>query len=137
VSTDLADWQITAAAIRVQLGRDRHLADCGLAQDGGPDATLACAECGRALWMHRTRHDTCGQFCWVTHRSLTEQQIGLLGTIPSLPEKVRLACSRALNDYGLAPYYVDEARRTCAAAINGAKQAARLRAPHAELEGVS
>jgi hypothetical protein len=75
--------------------------------------------------MHATRHDTCGQFCWVTDRSLTERQIGLLGTIIGLPEMIRLACSRALNDYGLAPYYVREARKTCAVAINNAKHAAR------------
>ncbi|HSX22248.1 MAG TPA: hypothetical protein VLE97_05680 [Gaiellaceae bacterium] len=115
-------WQIAAAAIRVTLGRDKHLASCEVARDGGPNATLACARCGRAKWMHATRHDTCAQFCWVTEQSLTEQQIGLLGTIPDLPERIRLACSRALNDYGLAPYYVREARQACAAAINSAKR---------------
>lgn len=118
-------WQPSAAAIRTELARDPHLATCDLATAGGPDATLACANCGRALWMHSTRHDTCGQFCWVTEQTLTEQQIGLLGTIPELPAEIRQACSRALNDYGLAPYYVRQARQTCAAAINNAKHLAR------------
>lgn len=118
------DWQNTAAAIFVKLGRDKHLATCGLARESGPDATLACARCGRALWMHSTRHDTCGQFSWVTERSLTDKQIGQLGTSAGLPELVRLACARALKDY-LAPYYVREARQTCAAAINNAKREAR------------
>ncbi len=124
-TTPTPAWQTAAAAIRVVIGHDKHLADCGLAQESGPDATLACAACGCALWKHGTRHDTCGQFCWVTDRSLTEQQIGLLGTAPGLPEMIRLACSRALNDYGLAPGYVQEAKRTCAVAINSAKRAAR------------
>jgi len=124
VST-LNAWESAAATIHVALKHDKHLATCGLAKEGGPDATLACATCGRALWMHETRHDTCGQFCWVTDRSLTDRQIGILGTITGLPEMIRLACSRALNDYGLAPYYVQEAKRTCAAAINNAKRAAR------------
>lgn len=118
-------WSPAAAAIRVKLGRDPQHADCDLAKKGGPDATLACAKCGRAMWMHATRHDTCGQFCWVTERSLTDQQIGLLGTIAGLPEMIRVACSRALNDYGLAPGPVREARQTCAVAINTAKHAAR------------
>jgi hypothetical protein len=119
------NWQTAAAAIVVVLGRDKHLATCALAKAGGPDATLACSNCGRALWMHATRHDTCGQFCWVTERSLTDRQIGLLGTIVGLPEMIRLACSHALNDYGLAPYYVQQARQTCAVAINSAKREAR------------
>lgn len=125
MSEALVSWQSAAATIRVKLKSDRHLADCDRARSSGPDATLACCECGRALWMHATRHDTCGCFCWVTEQSLTERQIGLLGTIPDLPEMIRLACSRALNDYGLSPYYVHEARRACAVAINNAKRAAR------------
>lgn len=119
-----ADWKATAATIHVELDHDRHLADCDLARAGGPDATLACAECGRALWMHATRHDTCGQFCWVTERTLTTQQIGLLGTAPNLPETIRRECARALNDYCLAPYYIREARQACANAINSAKRGA-------------
>jgi hypothetical protein len=75
--------------------------------------------------MHSTRHDTCGQFCWVTDRSLTDKQIGLLGTIAGLPNEIRHACAQALNDYGLAPYYVQQARQKCAAAINNAKREAR------------
>lgn len=115
-------WHAAAASIFVKLGCDKHLATCELAQKGGPDATLACAECGRAKWMHATRHDTCGQFRWVTERTLTERQIGLLGTIPGLPEAIRAACHQALNDQGLAPYYVLKARQTCAVAINTAKR---------------
>jgi hypothetical protein len=125
MSEDLTAWQTTAAAIRVKLGRDPQHANCGLAKAGGTDATLACAKCGRALWMHTTRHDTCAQFCWVTDQSLTERQIGILGTIAGLPEMIRVACSRALNDYGLAQGYVRQARQTCAAAINNAKRATR------------
>lgn len=116
-------WQVTAATIHVQLGRDKHLATCDLARKGGPDATIACAECGRAKWMHGTRHDTCGQFRWVTERTLTGRQIGLLGTIPDLPETIRTACRQALDDQGLAPYYVQKARQSCAVAINTAKRA--------------
>lgn len=118
------DWLSAAAAIFVKLGRDSQHATCGLAKESGSDATLACANCGRALWMHSTRHDTCGQFCWVTERSLTDKQIGQLRAISGLPEMIRTACDRALNNY-LAPYYVREARRTCAAAINNAKREAR------------
>lgn len=58
------DWKLTAATIPVQLDHDTHLADSSLARAGSPDATYACAECGRAKWMHGTRHDTCTQFCW-------------------------------------------------------------------------
>jgi hypothetical protein len=117
------DWKPTAASIPVQLDHDPHLADSSLARAGGPDATLACAECGRAKWMHDTRHDTCGQFCWITAGELTVQQIEMLETAPGLPEALRQQCSRALNDQGLvAPYYVREARQACAAAINLAKR---------------
>ena len=125
VETTGVSWQPAAAAILAKLGRDRHLATCGLARESGPDATLVCAYCDRALWMHATRHDTCGQFCWVTERSLTDRQIGQLAAISGLPEEIRHACAQALNDYALAPYYVREARQTCAAAINNAKHAAR------------
>ena len=122
-------WQPAAAAIYVVLGHDKHLASCGLAKESAPDTTLACAYCGRALWMHSTRHATCGQFCWVTERSLTDKQIGQLGTITGLSEEIRLACSRALNSYALAPYYVRLARQTCAASINNAKRSCREHQP--------
>ena len=125
MSDAVSNWQIPAAAIVVTLDRDDHLADCGLAKESGPDATLACDYCARALWMHSTRHDTCGSFCWVTERTLTDRQIGQLAAIEELPAEVRRACSRALNDYALAPGYVREARQACAAAINTAKQLAR------------
>lgn len=122
------DWQATLAAMHVKLGRDPQHKDCDLAKAGGPDATLACAECGRALWMHATRHDTCGQFCWVTERSLTDKQVGQIASIADLPAEIRQACANALNDYGLAPYYVHQARQRCAAAVNNAKHAARRKA---------
>jgi hypothetical protein len=120
----VADWQTVAASIWVKLGRDTHLANCGLAKASGPDATLACAECGRALWMHKTRHDTCGQFCWVTERTITQQQIVQLCTPDDVPEEILRAGFRALNEYGLAPAYVREGRRRCAVAINTAKRKA-------------
>ena len=123
-------WQSAAAAIVIKLGHDRHLADCGLAKKSGPDATLACAYCGRALWMHATRHDTCGSFCWVTDRSLTDRQLGQLAAIAGLPEQIRHACAQALNDYALAPYYVKQARQLCATAINIAKREARKELPN-------
>ncbi len=123
MSEEQLDWHPAAAtAIFVKLGRDKQLANCELAKESGADATLACANCGRALWMHSTRHDTCGYFCWVTERSLTDKQIGQLGTITGLPDDIRQACARALNSHALAPYYVREARQTCAAAINNAKR---------------
>lgn len=122
VETNANHWQDAAAAISVKLGRDHHLASCDLAKEGGPDATLACAECGRALWMHSTRHDTCGYFHWVIERTLTDKQVGQLGTIAGLPDEIRQACARSLNSYALAPCYVREARLKCAAAINNAKR---------------
>lgn len=45
--------------------RDTHLADCSAAQvalQTDPHATVVCRDCGRAKWMHGTRHDTCSQF---------------------------------------------------------------------------
>ena len=129
------DWQsAVAAAICVDLGRDPHLASCGLARQGGPDATIGCAECGRAYWMHATRHETCPQFSWVTPRELTDRQIGQLASTADLPDDVRQACSRALNTYALAPYYVEQARQKCTAAINAAKRLAHeaQRALHQE-----
>jgi hypothetical protein len=129
------DWKLTAAAIPVQLDHDLHLADSSLARAGGPDATLACAECGRAKWMHGTRHDTCGQFCWVTADGLIVQQLKLLEIAPALPKTLRQQCSHTLNNQGLAPYHVRAARQSCAVAINLAKQrdspqTARCSDPH-------
>lgn len=121
----LETWQRSVAMIRVDLKRDLHHADCDHAKAGGPDATLACAKCGGALWMHATRHDTCGWFCWVTEMTLTMQQIGLLATTAGLPDEIRVACGLALNDYALAAGLLRDARRTCATAINRAKHEAR------------
>ena len=61
---------------------------------------------------------------WVTERSITATQIKQLRLTPGLPESIRLACGRALNEFGLGSYYVREARRTCATAINKAKHEA-------------
>lgn len=118
-------WQIEAAKIEVKLQRDPHLADCGLAKSNGPDATLACEECGRAMWMHKTRHDTCSRFQWVTERSLTISQILTLRLVPGIPVEVRSACGRALNEFGLGAGIVRDARFKIAAAINEAKREAR------------
>jgi len=123
VNTDT--WHPAAAAIFVKLDRDPHLATCDLAKASGPDATLACANCGRAQWMHATRHDTCGQFCWATEQTLTDKQIGQLGTIDELPAEIRRACARALNSYALGAGLIREARQACAAAINTAKRKVR------------
>ena len=61
---------------------------------------------------------------WITERSITATQIKQLRQTPGLPESIRLACGRALNELGLGSYYVREARRTCAAAVNKAKREA-------------
>jgi hypothetical protein len=109
------------AMIVVPLGRDTHLARCGLAKAAGPDGTLACATCGRALWMHATRHDTCGQFCWLTEWTLTPEHVETLRSIQDLPEAILTACEIAFGT-SLGAYYVREARRACATAINEAKR---------------
>jgi hypothetical protein len=127
---EVAAWQrIAAPRVRVDLPRDPQHEDCKLAQDGWPDSTLACAECGRALWVHATRHDTCPQFCWVTEQSITDRQIGQLATVADIPDEVRLACGRSLSDFLLAPPDIREARQTCATVINNAKHAARKVSP--------
>ena len=110
-------------AIPVKLGRDNHLADCDLARESGPHATLACAKCGRALWMHKTRHDTCGQFSWVTERTITVDQIEALRFAKGVSQDVRVACARALNEFGLGAGLVREAKRACAERINAAHRA--------------
>lgn len=114
----LTDGERTLSELPVRVGRDTHLERCDLAKRGGPDATLACAECGRARWMHRTRHDTCGQFCYVTHYTITELEIQTLRFVESTPHDVKVACSRALNEFGLSGHLVREAKRLCAAEFN-------------------
>lgn len=119
-------WHLEVAAkIEVKLQQDPHLANCGLAKSSGLDATLACEECGRAMWMHNTRHDTCGWFQWVTERTLTIQQILTLRLVSGIPAEVRTACGRALNEFGLSVGIVRDARFKIAAAINEAKREAR------------
>lgn len=124
-ATDMLTDEAVAAivAIPTPLETDGHLADCSLAKRGGPDATLACAYCGRARWMHRTRHDTCGSFSYVTESGITADQITALRSIPiAIPQRIRVSCARALNEFGgFSPVEVRDARRACAAAINTAK----------------
>jgi len=119
----LTDADRALAEIRIELDRDLHLAKCGLAKSGGPDATLACAECGRAQWMHGTRHDTCSQFCYVTSYTITSEMLQVLRFAHITPHEVRVSCSRALNDFGLNDAMVREAKRTCAAAFNRQRRA--------------
>jgi len=120
------DASVAMAAIRVALARDLHLSDCRAARDGGPDTTLACAECGRAMWMHGTRHDTCPRFEWVTERSITDAQIQELRMIPGISNELKLACSKALNEFGgHYPRLVRESRAACATAINEARRVGR------------
>lgn len=115
----MSDHDDIISAVPINLDRDRHIERCTLAQAAGPDGTLACAECGRALWMHSTRHDTCGSFCWVTYRSLTEAQIQALRFVRTLSHDLKIACAKALNETGMhAPGIVGEARRVIAGAIN-------------------
>jgi hypothetical protein len=103
----------------IVLGTDPHLARCDLAKRSGPHATLSCAECGRARWMHATRHDTCGQFSWVA-TSLPAALIEIFQLVPSIDHDVAVACSRARNGFGLSPGLVRDNRRTLVAAINAA-----------------
>lgn len=121
--SELTDEAVAAiGAIQIRLPTDDHLSKCQLARESGPDATLACASCGRARWMHRTRHDTCGSFCYVTGANITTDQIDALRHIEvAMPQAIRVACARALNEFGLGGHAVREARITCAAAINMAK----------------
>jgi hypothetical protein len=109
------------AKIPVELKRDPHLADCSLALKSGPEATLACAYCGRARWMHSTRHDTRGSFRWLTSATITAQQIEALRFVPGISLELRKACSRALNDFGAFPGDQRAARQACASAINTAR----------------
>jgi hypothetical protein len=108
------------AMIDVPLGRDMHLASCDVAKASGPDGTLACAKCGRALWMHGTRHDTCARFCWLTEETVTAEHVEKLRSIPDLSETVRTACEIAFGT-STGAYYIRQARWTCANAINDAK----------------
>jgi hypothetical protein len=108
-------------AIAISLDRDPHLARCPRAEKSGPEGTLACAECDRAKWMHNTRHDTCESFRWVTRRTLTNKQIEELRLVRGLPHETRVACARALNEFGgYAVRVVQEAKAECAEAINAA-----------------
>ena len=121
----LATWPLEEIAkIHVVTpGRDLHLAECDLARAGGPTATLACAECGRAKWMHETRHDTCPQFKWVTGNRITDEQIMQLRHIRGINHDIQVACGRALNDFGVFPAFdVRVARNQCAEVINATRR---------------
>lgn len=124
----------TATAIAVSLfpldlGRDKHLERCARAKAGGPDATLACAECGRARWMHGTRHDTCSSFCYVTESTITDDMIRTLQASPDHPRSdERSICAAVFNS--LRNYVYDyngtqgraqevEAQLTCDACAPG------------------
>jgi len=104
----------------IVLGTDAHLARCDLAKRSGPHATLACVECGRARWMHATRHDTCGQFGWVAAATIPDALIEIARLVPGIDHDIAVACSRALNDFGLAPGPMRDSKRAVAAAINAA-----------------
>jgi hypothetical protein len=114
--------ETAAASIPVKLRFDFHLADCDLAKRCGPDATLACADCGRAMWMHATRHDTCRSFCWVTEDTITDEQICELAAIAGAPEQLRETCRKAVHrdDYGSD--VVRDAKRICCNLINHMKK---------------
>lgn len=119
-----AEYEASVLEIEIRMDRDTHLERCDLAKRGGPDATLACDECGRARWMHRTRHDTCGSFCYVTVRSISDDQIMQLRCIPTASHEIKLACAKALNEFGVhAPTTVRDARKVCAAEINRVRNA--------------
>lgn len=119
----MSSWKTATATLHVQLNHDTN--PCNRTRDKDPDAPLACAHCGNALWTHASNHATCTQFCWVTERSLSLRQIRHLRSAPDLPEDIHLACSIAINDHCFASTLVYKARQTCAAAINEAKRFAR------------
>lgn len=109
------------AATPSKLGLDLHLADCETAR--GYRATLACAECGRARWMHGTRHDTCAAFAWVTKHTVTKAQIRKLMEIDAScvdmsRQELRGLCERALGG-GDGPAWV--AKGMICGIINTAK----------------
>lgn len=112
------------AAIVGPLPRDPHLATCPLAVASGPDATLACAYCRRAKWMHGTRHDTCERFRWITEEQLTDDKIMAVSHLPSgLTVQQRALCSVALNHFGAVPRAtVDRSRSAVAQILNDACQ---------------
>ncbi len=55
-------------------------------------------------------------------QTITDKQIGQLGTIAGLPDEIRHACYCALNNYALSPHSLQEARQACANALNRAKR---------------
>jgi hypothetical protein len=120
-STQIIDDDIwNALRPLIALDTDSHLACCDLAKRSGPHATLGCVECGRARWMHSTRHDTCGQFSWVSAATIPDELIEAFRFVPGVDLATLVACSRALNDFGLAPGPRRDSKRTVAAAINAA-----------------
>jgi hypothetical protein len=124
---DIAVRAQICAAIQIELPGDHHLAKCGLAKAAGPDGTLACAECCRAMWMHSTRHDTCARFCWVTIHTITTDHLIALRMVRGLSHDIAVACSRALNEFGgLGPRgRRRDAKLLCVNAINEAYRSCR------------
>lgn len=112
------------AAFPIRLGLDMHLASKERTDSG---ETAACAECGRAMWMHGTRHDTCEHFAWITKRGITNSDIETLKEIlgrsdrpaTTLGETWQTTCATALGTE-VGPAWV--ARGQCAALINTAKK---------------
>lgn len=105
------------AAFPIKLGVDLHLAT-----GRSPREIAACADCGRAMWMHGTRHDTCVTFSWVTKHTITESQIRTLMGIARRREPTVADCEEALGKRGEGPAWV--AKGVCAAIINTAKNRA-------------
>jgi hypothetical protein len=121
IPTQITDERVwNALRHHIVLGTDAHLSRYDLAKRSGPHATLACVECGRARWMHATRHDTCGQFSWVAAATISDELITIFRLVAGLDHDIAVECSRALNDFGLAPGPQRDSKRTVAAAINAA-----------------
>ena len=121
IPTRITDERVWGALRHlIVTGNDPHLARCDLAKRSGPHAMLACVECGRARWMHATRHDTCGQFSWVSASTIPDDLIVIFRLVPGIDHDIAVACSRALNDFGLASGPQRDSKRTVAAAINAA-----------------
>ena len=110
------------AKLAPSLPRDLHLSNSEPAKSGGPDATLACRECGRAKWQHGTRHDTCSRFVWVRPRDVTRDMALAIRVERGCPRDLALACSRLCDDFG---YHSETVKRPAREAIANAINKAR------------
>jgi hypothetical protein len=101
--------------------RDAHHERCQLAKASGPHGTLACKECGRARWMHATRHDTCGQFRWVEFAdgSINNDKMKTIRSIPGVDLSIAVSASTLLNG-NLSPGDIGEHRARFSALVNAA-----------------